>query len=110
MPAIQDVYSVNVSNRFALAVDNELDDGTDSDSYADFDPLDQLRLIEEQQQKRGSKKKGKVQQTVPSTQENNKSVPSKKEVQFKENKDANVPSKKQTGKNRLIHSLPVCSR
>jgi len=92
MPAIQDVYSINVSNRFALAIDNEIDEGNESDNYGDFDPLDQLRLLEEQKKKdrQPLKKKGKTQ----TQQENEKSLPHKKELQFKENKDVNVPPHK----------------
>ena len=93
MPAIQDVYSINVSNRFALAIDNEIDEGNESDNYGDFDPLDQLRLLEEQKKKdRIPKKKNKAQ----TQQENDKTVSSKKEVQFKENRDANVPAQKRS--------------
>ena len=89
MPAIQDAYSIHVSNRFALSINDK--DGYESDTYIDVDPLEQLRLIEEQQkQNRESKKKGK--QVEPE-----KPVP-KKEVQFKENKNANVQSKKHSGK------------
>ena len=89
MPAIQDVYSINVSNRFALAIDNEIDEGNESDNYGDFDPLDQLRLLEEQKKKdRLPKKKSKTQ----THQENEKSVPHKKELKLKEKKDTNVPA------------------
>ena len=82
MPAIQDAYSVNVSNRFALALGS-----------VDLDPLEELQTIEEQ-----SKRQRELKKKVKTQQQNEKSEAGKKDVQFKENKDANVVSKKSSGK------------
>ena len=86
MSAIQGIYSINVSNRFDLGVaeDNE------SDSDELIDPVEQLKKIEEQRERdKALRKQEKAQQA-------NKKA-SKKGVQFKENKDANLTTKKEPG-------------
>ena len=93
MSVIQDAYSIVVSNRYDLGDKvNELEE-SDSETNGDIDPLEQLKQLEEQKQRdREQKKKQKVQQSSKKS--------NKKGVQFKENKDANVPVKKENhGKN-----------
>jgi len=62
MPAIQDTYSVDVRNRYDLGFP-ESDD--DSQEVENVDPLDQLRMIEEEKEReRLEKKQLKLQQAA----------------------------------------------
>jgi len=86
MSAIQGIYSINVSNRFDLGITEE----NESDNDELIDPVEQLRKIEEQREReKALKKQEKAQQANKKT--------SKKGVQFKENKDANLMNKKEAG-------------
>lgn len=88
MPAIQDIYSVNVSNRYDIG--SEPDD--ESDTAADYDPLDTLKTLEDQK-KQSLEEAKKKKQALANRSKNQKNKPTR----FQENKDANVPPKKEGG-------------
>lgn len=88
MPGIQDIYSINVSNRYELS--NLSDSGDESDSAADYDPLDTLRNLEDEK-KRALEEAKKKKQAV--SKANAKSQ--KKSSRFQEIKESNVPEKKE---------------
>ncbi|XP_039263454.2 intracellular hyaluronan-binding protein 4-like [Styela clava] len=87
MPAIQDIYSVNVSNRYDIG--SEPDD--ESDTAADYDPLDTLKTLEDQKKSALEEAKKKKQALA------NRPKNQKKPTRFQENKDSNVPPKKDAG-------------
>nr|XP_002126647.1 plasminogen activator inhibitor 1 RNA-binding protein [Ciona intestinalis] len=87
MPVIQDAYSVNVSNRFDLGYKNYGDSDNESDVAEDIDPLEQLKKLEEERAKEREQKK-KLKEIAAKKA-------AKKGIHFKENKDANVPAKKE---------------
>lgn len=93
MPGMQDIYSVNVSNRYDIG-------GEDVDAVEDYDPLDTLQSLEDEK-KRASEEAKKKKQSIA-----NKSRNQKKPVRFQENKDANIPPKKEANNNAPKSTKP----
>lgn len=86
MPGIQDIYSVNVTNRFDIG-------GDDDDAADDYDPLDTLKSLEDEK-KRAAEEAKKKKQSLASKGKNQK-----KPVRFQENKESNIPARKETTNN-----------
>lgn len=86
MPGMQDIYSVNVSNRYAIG-------GEDDELSDDYDPLDTLKSLEDEKKRTAEEAKKKKQFLA------NKAKNQKKPVRFQENKDSNIPSKKEPNNN-----------
>lgn len=88
MPGVQEGYSINVSNRYELSIFGEDED--DNDSTAELDPIETLRLLEEQRKVDAElKKKAALKQK------------NTKKTHFKENKDSNksvTPKNDDSGK------------
>lgn len=92
MPGIQDIYSVNVSNRYDISYLNNTEEDDENEAAADYDPLDALKNLEDEKKraqeeakkkKLASGSKGKTTRKVPKFQEIKESnVPPKKECEY----------------------------